>query len=187
MLLQFNSSAESIFYKDDVFFSAGLYNQVVLMGGCMSTPPKRVKTRKKHLCRFGKRHVKISSFHDENKIITSETGCVTDFAASQFVHKDFENGKIASFRRSGASNSTYHLKQVQWHLSQVDGDGTYFILSRGKACAERHYFWPHSFTFRCMIDWEKVSHGLINQIFTTHNLHLHIHFGQWNIICACAP
>lgn len=89
----------------------------------MSTPPKRVKTRKKHLGRFGKRHVKISSFHDENKIITSETGCVKDFAASQFVHKDFENGKIASFRRSGASNSTYHLKQVQWHLSQVDGDG----------------------------------------------------------------
>ncbi|XP_021682276.2 uncharacterized protein LOC110666176 [Hevea brasiliensis] len=95
------------------------------MGGCVSTPPKRVKTvaRKKHLRRFGKRHVKISSSHDENKIVSGDTGCVTDFAVSQFVHVDFENGKTASFRRSGASNSTYHLKQMQWHLSQVDFDG----------------------------------------------------------------
>ncbi|XP_058009450.1 uncharacterized protein LOC110663730 isoform X2 [Hevea brasiliensis] len=94
------------------------------MGGCVSTstPPKRVKTHKKHLRRFGKHHVKMSSSHDANKIISSDTGCVTDFAVSQFVHMDFENDKTSS-RRSAASNSTYHLKQMQWHLSQVGIDG----------------------------------------------------------------
>ncbi|KAF2299407.1 hypothetical protein GH714_031853 [Hevea brasiliensis] len=34
----------------------------------------------------------MSSSHDANKIISSDTGCVTDFAVSQFVHMDFENG-----------------------------------------------------------------------------------------------
>lgn len=125
------SFAGGIFYKDDTFLLTGLYNQQVIMGGCVSTPPKAIRKHKKHVRRFGKRHMKISSSRDENKL-SSDTGCVTDFAVSQYVQMDFENGKTA-----GAANSTYHLKQMQWHLSQVGFDGTSFILwlSEVEVCA----------------------------------------------------
>ncbi|EEF32384.1 conserved hypothetical protein [Ricinus communis] len=95
------------------------------MGGCVSTsnPPRKVKIHKKHLRRFGKRHVKISSAHDGDNKGNVDAGHVTDFSVSQFVQMDFENGKTSTCRRSGASNSTYHLTQLQWHLSQVDIDG----------------------------------------------------------------
>lgn len=99
------------------------------MGSCVSTPPKKYKIRKKRLHRVGKRLVKISNaVHDGTKKRNSDAGCVTDFAVSQFVHVDFENGAATSFRKSGVSNSTFHLTQLQWHLSQVDSDGTSFLV-----------------------------------------------------------
>lgn len=94
------------------------------MGNCVSTtPPSKAKTHKKRFHQFGKRRVKISSSHDGNKKANSDAGHVTDFSVSQFVHMDFEKSKTSTSRRSGPSNSAYHLTQMQWHLSQVDSDG----------------------------------------------------------------
>ncbi|KAJ4826294.1 hypothetical protein Tsubulata_004045 [Turnera subulata] len=96
------------------------------MGGCVSKPPvgppsKKLKTRtRKHRRRFGKRLVKISSAaHDAGKK-GNDSGNLADFAMSQFVHMDFENGSTPTCRKSGVSNSTIHVRQ--WHLSQVNSD-----------------------------------------------------------------
>uniref|UniRef100_A0A2P2LK62 Uncharacterized protein n=1 Tax=Rhizophora mucronata TaxID=61149 RepID=A0A2P2LK62_RHIMU len=90
------------------------------MGGCVSMPPKKVRIHKKRH-RIGKRRVKIANSAHEKKRI-NDSRRVTDFAVSEFVHMDFENGATATCRRSGVSNSTFHLTQLQWHLNQGDSD-----------------------------------------------------------------
>ncbi|KDP27187.1 hypothetical protein JCGZ_19886 [Jatropha curcas] len=94
------------------------------MGGCYSTPPKKIEVhKKKHHHRSGKRRVKIFRSHDGSKKRNGDTGRVTDFALSQFVHMDFDDGQTPSIVKSSALNSAYHLTQMQWHLSQVNSDG----------------------------------------------------------------
>ncbi|WCJ25665.1 hypothetical protein M5689_007534 [Euphorbia peplus] len=93
------------------------------MGACMSTPPNKAKTHKRRFRRFGKRRVQISTSLDRNKNMNSDAGNMADFALSQLAHMDFDKGKTSTSRRSGPSNSTYHLTQMQWQFSQVDLDG----------------------------------------------------------------
>lgn len=99
------------------------------MGSCVSTPPKKIKLhRRRH--RKGRHLVKISNtVQDGGKKRISDARCVKDFTVSQFVHMNFENGAATRCRKSGVSNSTFHLTQLQWHLSQVDSDGTFFHLT----------------------------------------------------------
>ncbi|PQP97640.1 uncharacterized protein Pyn_18244 [Prunus yedoensis var. nudiflora] len=71
------------------------------MGGCMSTPSKTIKSRKKHCQRVIKRHRKATCSASDGtkkrntsfKKIYSDAGArVSDYAVSEFVHVDFENG-----------------------------------------------------------------------------------------------
>ncbi|OWM64555.1 uncharacterized protein LOC116208300 isoform X2 [Punica granatum] len=93
------------------------------MGACVSTPAKPTKVQKRYL-RHRKRRGKIStSAPDKIKKRSSNAGSrVTDFAVSEFIHMDFEKGETTTCRRSEVSNSTFHLTQLQWHLSQFDAN-----------------------------------------------------------------
>lgn len=96
------------------------------MGGCVSTPARGPKPRRKYRHRFGKRHGKIStSITDGIKKRNSDAGPhVTDFAVSEFVHMDFDKGATTTCRRSEVSNSTFHLTQLQWYHSPIDANVT---------------------------------------------------------------
>ncbi|XP_026404739.1 uncharacterized protein LOC113299854 isoform X2 [Papaver somniferum] len=95
------------------------------MGGCVSTPNRRLHKRKHHLPRSGKRRGgKYSNAVPEAPIKRlSDAGNITDFALSEFVHVDFEKGATTTCRRSEVSNSSFHLTQLQWHHSQIEGNG----------------------------------------------------------------
>ncbi|KAK2655761.1 hypothetical protein Ddye_008813 [Dipteronia dyeriana] len=89
------------------------------MGSCVSKPAGRVKRRKRH----PKKCTKTLQNSNGTKKRSSDAGSrVTDFAVSQYVHMDFENGSTTTCRRSEVSNSAFHLTQMQWHLSQVDAN-----------------------------------------------------------------
>lgn len=97
-----------------------------IMGGCVSTatPSKKIKTRKKLQHQFGKYGRKISS-SIPRVIIRRKSNAgnrVTDYAVSEFVHMDFDNGATTTCRRSEVSNSTFHLTQLQWLHSQYDAN-----------------------------------------------------------------
>lgn len=88
----------------------------------MSKPPipRKVKTRRKYHHRSGKRRLRISKTANDKKG-NVDAGNMADFAMSQLVQMDFEDGgATATCRRSGVSNSTIHVRQLQWHLSQVN-------------------------------------------------------------------
>ncbi|PON65992.1 hypothetical protein PanWU01x14_112190 [Parasponia andersonii] len=93
------------------------------MGGCVSTPSRKIKSRTKRRHHLSKGLRKISSsVLDGTKKKNSDVGgaCLTDYAVSEFVRMDFENGKKTTCRRSEVSNATFHLTQLQWHRSQCD-------------------------------------------------------------------
>ncbi|KAL6271474.1 hypothetical protein ACE6H2_028385 [Prunus campanulata] len=101
------------------------------MAGCMSTPSKTIKSRKKHCQRVIKCHRKATCSTSDGtkkrntsfKKINSDAGArVSDYAVSEFVHVDFENGATTTHRRSKVSNSTFHLTQLQWYHSQYDSN-----------------------------------------------------------------
>ncbi|XWS40919.1 hypothetical protein CRYUN_Cryun17cG0037500 [Craigia yunnanensis] len=92
------------------------------MGSCVSTPAKRINTKRRPHRRSRKCHGKVSgSITDGTKKRNSDAR-VTDIAVSKYVHMDFENVATTTCRRSEVSNSTFHLTQLQWHLSQIDAN-----------------------------------------------------------------
>ncbi|CAN6574735.1 unnamed protein product [Malus baccata var. baccata] len=97
--------------------SSDLHDLKAAMGGCVSTPSRTIKSRKKHLQRVNKRHGKITcSASDGTKKRNSDAGArITDYSVSEFVLEDFENGATTTHRRSKVSNSTFQLTQMQWH------------------------------------------------------------------------
>ncbi|KAJ4973504.1 hypothetical protein NE237_006678 [Protea cynaroides] len=94
------------------------------MGGCVSAPGKRIRSRRKHSHRSSKCRGKISaSVPDAPKKRLSDAGNrLTDFSVSEFVHLDFDKGAATTCRRSEVSNLTFHRTQLQWHHSQIDGN-----------------------------------------------------------------
>lgn len=114
--------------KPYFFFVKILYSTV--MGSCVSTHSKRIKPRKKCRHRSTKRLGKASScVSDGTKRRVSDAGSrVTDISVSEFVHMDFEKGATTACRRSEVSNTTFHLTQLQWYLSQVEQNGMQFLL-----------------------------------------------------------
>ncbi|CAL2243136.1 unnamed protein product [Prunus armeniaca] len=79
------------------------------MVGCMSTTSKIIKSRKKHCQRVIKSHRKATCSASDGtknrntsfKKINSDAGVrVSDYAVSEFVHVDFENGATTTHRRS---------------------------------------------------------------------------------------
>ncbi|CAL2244058.1 unnamed protein product [Prunus armeniaca] len=99
------------------------------MAGCMSTPSKTIKSRNKHCQRVIKRHRKATRS-------ASDGARVSDYAVSEFVHVDFENGATATHRRSQVSNSTFHLTQLQRHQSQFDSNAVGNIDTSGTSMFE---------------------------------------------------
>lgn len=49
---------------------------------------------------------------------------VRDFAVSEYVHLDFDNcaAKMMCKRAAEMSNANFHLTQLQWNCSQIDGN-----------------------------------------------------------------
>ncbi|KAK3222951.1 hypothetical protein Dsin_009976 [Dipteronia sinensis] len=106
------------------------------MGGCVSTHTEINRAHRKHLYKigkpstgriyssvFGKSRRKIAaSVHDVPINRLSDAG-IRDFAVSEYVHVDFEKGAATTCKRSQVSNKTFHVTQMQWNHSQIDGNG----------------------------------------------------------------
>ncbi|OVA08823.1 protein of unknown function DUF1336 [Macleaya cordata] len=92
------------------------------MGGCVSTPNRKIKSRRKHCLRpkSKKRRGKISASANTPKKQINNAGNLADFSVSELVHLDFQTGATTTCRRSEVSNLTIHLTQLQWH--HIDGD-----------------------------------------------------------------
>ncbi|KAH7570041.1 hypothetical protein ACOSQ2_018274 [Xanthoceras sorbifolium] len=105
------------------------------MGGCVSTHNGIHRAHRKHLYKigkfsgrtyssvFGKSRGKITSaVHDVPIERLSDAG-IRDFAVSEYVHLNFEKGAATTCKRSEVSNKTFHVTQMQWNHSQIDGKG----------------------------------------------------------------
>ncbi|XP_062106585.1 uncharacterized protein LOC133817948 [Humulus lupulus] len=92
------------------------------MGSCVSTPSKKIRSRRKRRHHLNKRHHgKISSaVSDISSKKKTNNDNVTDYAVREFVRMDFDNGETTTCRRSEVANATFHLTQLQWHRSQCD-------------------------------------------------------------------
>ncbi|KAK9116618.1 hypothetical protein Sjap_015565 [Stephania japonica] len=97
----------------------------MIMGGCVSTTSGngRVKSQRKHPRSSSKYRGKIPKpLPGTPKKRISDVEKVTDFAVSEFVRVDYENGATTTCTRSEVANSTFHLTQLQWHHSQIDAN-----------------------------------------------------------------
>lgn len=90
------------------------------MGGCVSTPAKIIKTRRKHHHRSrksrGKHSSSVTAPNGPRKRNSDAGNRVKDYAVSEFLQS------TTTCRRSEVSNSTFHLTQLQWHHSQIDAN-----------------------------------------------------------------
>lgn len=91
------------------------------MGGCVSTPGHSIKVRRRPHRRFRKRRIKISNSIQDAAGKCDSGSRVRDFSMSEFVHT------TTTCRRSEGSNSTFQITQLQWHHSQIDGNGIFFL------------------------------------------------------------
>ena len=60
-----------------------------------------------------------------NKPIGDTGGYVTDIAVSQYLHMDIGKADTSSLR-SEVLNSSFLLRQMQWHHGQLDTNGNLF-------------------------------------------------------------
>ncbi|WRX16169.1 Protein ENHANCED DISEASE RESISTANCE 2 [Theobroma cacao] len=97
------------------------------MGSCISVHSENTRSKpyRRHFGRSRKRHGKIAaSIPDGPMKRLSDAGSrMRDFAVSEYVHLDFEKGATTTCKRSEMSNKTFHLTQLQWNHSQIDGNG----------------------------------------------------------------
>lgn len=96
------------------------------MGACVSTPAHTIKPRRRPHYRFRKHRGKLpNSIPDGTRKRNSDAGNrVADFAVSEFVQT------TTTCRRSEVSNSTFQITQLQWHHSQIDGNGMFESLTK---------------------------------------------------------
>ncbi|KAI4389264.1 hypothetical protein MLD38_001504 [Melastoma candidum] len=94
------------------------------MGGCVSTPYKPVKSKKRQVHRVRRRLGKIpsSAFIAGKKGNGGLGSLVTDYSVRETVRVDLDTGNTTTCRRSEVANSTYHLTQLQWCHSQYDSN-----------------------------------------------------------------
>ncbi|KAL6013508.1 hypothetical protein ACLOJK_004006 [Asimina triloba] len=94
------------------------------MGGCVSTSNGRPQSRRKYSIKPRRFRGKVSaSVQDAPIPRISDTGSrLTDFTVGEFVQMDIQKAGT-NLRRSGVSNVTFHLTQLQWHHSQMDANG----------------------------------------------------------------
>ncbi|KAK8604335.1 hypothetical protein V6N13_099280 [Hibiscus sabdariffa] len=100
------------------------------MGGCVSVHGQKAQCRshKRRFGRFYRRHGKITSSIPDVcvKRMSDDAGShMSDFAGSEYVHLDFEQGAstTCNCKRSEMSNMSFHLTQLQWNHSQMDANG----------------------------------------------------------------
>lgn len=91
------------------------------MGACVSTPPRRPRSRRRYIIRFRRSHGKISASVPDapNAHFSNKANHLPEFGRTECV----QNDTIAvSRRKSEVSNLTFHLTQLQWHHSQSDAN-----------------------------------------------------------------
>lgn len=95
------------------------------MGACVSTHSRRSRVHKRQFYAAGKCRSKISTSLADAPIkrMNDAGNRVRDYAVSEYVHLDFEKGAATTCKRSEMSNMTFHLTQLQWNHSQIDGNG----------------------------------------------------------------
>ncbi|CAL9008293.1 unnamed protein product [Prunus brigantina] len=144
------------------------------MAGYMSTPSKTIKSWKKHCQRVIKRHRKETCSASDGtkkrntsfKKINSDAGArVSDYAVSEFVHVDFENGATTTHRRSKQAIQ-FGISQVAKYFNTKDLlalliMGSYVLSCLGKAdegCSKRKNILDHSYgSFKGLIEDERDS------------------------------
>ncbi|XP_008787099.2 uncharacterized protein LOC103705235 [Phoenix dactylifera] len=90
------------------------------MGACVSKSYSRPRAQK-YPPRSRKLCGRVSaSDPDAPKSQIGDGNCLADFALSEFVRMETAT---TTHRKSEVSNLTFHLTQMQWHHSQMDGNG----------------------------------------------------------------
>lgn len=102
------------------------------MGGCVSSQRKlsdKLHQKKQKRGRSGKCRSKISASMPDVPMKRMSNASVRDFAVSEYVHLDFEKGGAKMMcKRAEMSNANFHLTQLQWNCSQIDGNRKKNIL-----------------------------------------------------------
>ncbi|CAA7045525.1 unnamed protein product [Microthlaspi erraticum] len=95
------------------------------MGGCVSSQRKisnKLQQKKQKYGKSGKCRSKISASMPDVPMKRMSNASVRDFAMSEYVHLDFEKGAAKMMcKRAEMSNSNFHVTQLQWNCSQIDG------------------------------------------------------------------
>jgi hypothetical protein len=96
------------------------------MGGCVSSQRKlsnKLQQKKQKRGRSGKCRSKISASMPDVPMKRMSNASVRDFAVSEYVHLDFDNCAAKMMcKRAEMSNANFHLTQLQWNCSQIDGN-----------------------------------------------------------------
>ncbi|ESQ35425.1 hypothetical protein EUTSA_v10007430mg [Eutrema salsugineum] len=96
------------------------------MGGCVSSQRKlsnKLQQKKQKRGRSTKCRSKISASMPDVPMKRMSNASIRDFAVNEYVHLDFEKGAAKMMcKRAEMSNANFHLTQLQWNCSQIDGN-----------------------------------------------------------------